>query len=56
MSVKKNYYKLHFIGAGGISLSALAKLMLKWGKTVSGSDTNFSKMSVSLWKKARIYG
>ena len=51
MSVKKNYYKLHFIGAGGISLSALAKLMLKWGKTVSGSDTNFSKNVIELMEK-----
>ena len=30
--------KIHFIGIGGISLSALAKLMMHYGAKVSGSD------------------
>ncbi|MBU1131290.1 UDP-N-acetylmuramate--L-alanine ligase [Patescibacteria group bacterium] len=30
--------KIHFIGIGGIGVSAIAKMMLKLGKKVSGSD------------------
>ena len=30
--------KVHIIGIGGVSMSALAKLFLKSGKNVSGSD------------------
>ncbi|MFW5780173.1 MAG: Mur ligase domain-containing protein, partial [Bacillota bacterium] len=48
MSYIKSLNKVHFIGAGGISLSALAKLMLKWGKNVSGSDTSFSNNVIEL--------
>jgi UDP-N-acetylmuramate--alanine ligase len=35
--------RIHLIGAGGISMSALAKLMLMQGKKVTGSDIVFSK-------------
>ncbi len=34
----ENVKKVHFIGIGGIGVSALAKLMLLLGKEVSGSD------------------
>ncbi len=35
---------IHFIGIGGIGLSAIAKLMLSQGKNVSGSDANDSEI------------
>lgn len=38
-SINKNMYKsIHFIGIGGVSMSALAYFMLKKGVFVSGSD------------------
>lgn len=42
---------IHFIGIGGISLSALAKLMLQWGKKVTGSDMSYSAAIVELSEK-----
>lgn len=30
--------KVHFVGVGGASMSALAELMLLWGAQVTGSD------------------
>ncbi|MGI6213666.1 MAG: UDP-N-acetylmuramate--L-alanine ligase [Christensenellales bacterium] len=40
--------RIHFIGIGGISMSALAKLMCALGKKVSGSDANYSPALVEL--------
>ncbi len=40
--------KIHFIGIGGIGLSAIAKLMKEKGKKVSGSDLNPSLMTDKL--------
>ena len=34
--------KIHFIGIGGIGLSAIAKFMKLKGKQISGSDLNRS--------------
>lgn len=42
--------KIHFIGIGGIGLSAIAKLMLVQGKNVSGSDANDSEILEDLRK------
>jgi len=42
--------KIHFIGIGGIGLSAIAKLMLAEGKIVSGSDANKSEITDELEK------
>lgn len=42
--------KIHFIGIGGIGLSAIAKLMLARGKIVSGSDINESEITDELEK------
>jgi len=42
--------KIHFIGIGGIGLSAVAKLMLARGKIVSGSDINESEITDELKK------
>ncbi len=36
--------KVHIIGIGGIGVSAVAKMMLKLGKKVSGSDMNSSEI------------
>lgn len=35
--------RIHFIGVGGISMSALAQILLKSGYCVSGSDINYGK-------------
>jgi UDP-N-acetylmuramate--alanine ligase len=43
-----NVRNIHFIGIGGISLSAMAKLMLKFGARVSGSDAVFSPIIIDL--------
>ena len=40
--------KIHFIGIGGISMSALAKLALIRGQAVSGSDAGFSEELLTL--------
>lgn len=40
MANEKNHY--HFVGIGGIGMSALAEWLLKEGYTVSGSDLNTS--------------
>lgn len=44
----KNFSNIHFIGIGGISLSALAKLMLAFGKNVTGSDLTKSHITKEL--------
>ena len=40
----------HFIGIGGIGVSAIARMMLDDGKKVSGSDTVDSKITIELGK------
>jgi len=48
--------KIHFIGIGGISMSALAEIMLNEGCIVTGSDRSASKLTEKLKKKgATIY-
>jgi len=42
--------KIHFVGIGGIGISAVARLMKKSGKEVSGSDLNASSVTESLRK------
>jgi UDP-N-acetylmuramate--alanine ligase len=37
--------KIHFVGIGGIGVSAVAKLMAKIGKTVTGSDATESEIT-----------
>ena len=52
----KNYRNIHFIGIGGISMSALAQILLSKGLKVSGSDINKSHITDLLEKKgAKIY-
>ena len=45
-----NYDKIHFIGAGGVSVNALAKYAALHGKTVSASDKTLSKDACELKK------
>jgi UDP-N-acetylmuramate--L-alanine ligase/undecaprenyldiphospho-muramoylpentapeptide beta-N-acetylglucosaminyltransferase len=45
----KTHY--HFIGIGGIGMSGLARLMLKQGKTVSGSDLHSTPLIDQLRKE-----
>ena len=42
--------KVHFIGIGGIGVSAVARIMLAWGKEVSGSDRAKSEIIDELAK------
>ena len=45
--------KIHFIGIGGIGMSALAFILKEWGIEVQGSDLNESYISSRL-KNAEI--
>ena len=40
--------KIHFVGIGGIGLSAIAKFMAKGGHTISGSDIRHTKITAEL--------
>ncbi len=42
--------KVHFIGIGGIGISAIARMLLLEGKTVSGSDRGISPVTADLEK------
>lgn len=42
------YKKIHFIGIGGIGVSAVARIMLEFGKQVSGSDVVDSEIIKNL--------
>lgn len=48
--ILKNYTKIHFIGIGGIGVSAVAKLCLESGKIISGSDIADSEIISDLRK------
>jgi len=48
--ILKNITNIHFIGIGGISLSALAKLMQSVGKNVTGSDIKSNELISNLKK------
>ena len=50
-----NNDKIHFIGVGGASLSALAKLMYMRGKIVTGSDRERSAVTHELTKLFPVY-
>jgi len=46
----KKIKKVHFIGIGGIGVSALARMMLHEGKIVTGSDSGSSEITEELKK------
>ncbi len=47
----KNKKKIHLIGCGGIGLSGIARILLKEGKILSGSDTDASNLTGKLQKQ-----
>ena len=47
----EKYNKIHIIGIGGISLSALALILKEIGKIVTGTDRHLSKITDQLAKK-----
>lgn len=54
--MEKNFFKIHFIGIGGIGISALARYYLSQGWSVSGSDIALSDITASLAQAgAKIY-
>jgi UDP-N-acetylmuramate--alanine ligase len=48
MTMLEQVQKVHFIGIGGAGLSAIAKVLIEQGKTVSGSDLTPSAATDSL--------
>ena len=42
--------RVHFIGIGGSGLSAIARLLLERGDTVTGSDRELSPFAVDVQK------
>lgn len=46
----QQFKNIHFIGIGGIGISALARMFLLAGKTVSGSDRNLNEPASELSK------
>ena len=44
----KKIHNFHFVGIGGVSMSAIAKLLLSMGKAVSGSDATRSAYITSV--------
>jgi UDP-N-acetylmuramate--alanine ligase len=49
-NILKNAKKIHFIGIGGIGISAIARMLLLEGKNVSGSDRDDTKVTEELRK------
>ncbi len=47
--------KVHFVGVGGIGMSALARLFLHEKKNVSGSDRSISEITNALTKEGLIF-
>jgi len=45
---------IHMIGIGGISMSGLAEILVKWGYKVSGSDLKPSEITEKLEKSGII--
>ena len=56
MTIKNfdNFKNIHFIGIGGIGISAIARLLLLEGKTVTGSDISLSEVTEELTKAGAV--
>ena len=52
----KNIRKIHFIGIGGIGVSALAKIMLWQGVKVQGSDLVASEITEKMQEMGGLPG
>ena len=50
----KKFKKVHIIGIGGIGVSAVAKMALKLGKKITGSDATFSEITQDLKNKGAL--
>lgn len=48
MNILDKYKKIHFIGIGGIGMSAIASVLNKMDKTISGSDLGTNKNTEAL--------
>lgn len=44
----ENYHKIHIVGIGGISLSAIALILKKEGKIVTGTDVHLTNLTKAL--------
>ena len=55
-SVLKTVKRIHFIGIGGVSMSALALIMQSNGYEVSGSDMNRDNCKVLLDNRVTVFG
>lgn len=55
-SVLNTVKRIHFIGIGGVSMSALALIMQSNGYTVAGSDMNRDNCKVLLDNRVTVYG
>ncbi|MDP4118238.1 MAG: UDP-N-acetylmuramate--L-alanine ligase [Bacillota bacterium] len=53
--INKDKGNIHFIGVGGISMSALAEILLDKGYHVSGSDRGYSPIITALEEKGLIF-
>jgi UDP-N-acetylmuramate--alanine ligase len=53
-NILKQAQKIHFIGIGGIGISAIARMLLLEGKKVSGSDRDDTKVTEELKKAGAI--
>jgi UDP-N-acetylmuramate--alanine ligase len=53
-NILKQAQKIHFIGIGGIGISAIARMLLLEGKIVSGSDRDETKVTEELRKAGAI--
>jgi len=51
---KHDIHHVHFIGIGGISMSAIAEVLINLGYTVSGSDMKASKITDKLIRKGAL--
>jgi UDP-N-acetylmuramate--alanine ligase len=51
VNILDKYKKIHFIGIGGIGMSAIASVLNEMGKTISGSDLGVNKNTEILSQK-----
>ena len=51
LNLINKFSSFYFIGIGGVSMSALAKYLLKFGKKVGGSDAVSSEFTDELIEK-----
>ena len=50
----ENIKKLHFVGIGGVGMSAIAEVMLDKGYEISGSDLSDSEVVKKLRSKGAV--